>query len=74
MGAVKKDPTIVAESSPGEPQGTPLEKVATLSDVSMMADVQEHKYVRLTSPSGAVTEVPEGIVDALVESGYSKKK
>lgn len=74
MAGVKKDPTIIAESSPGEPSGEPLEKVFKLSDVSMLAEVQEPKYVRLASPTGAVTEVPEGIAQALLDSGYSKKK
>jgi len=31
------------------------------------------KMVKLKSPTGAVTEVPEGIVAALLDSGYKKK-
>jgi len=40
----------------------------------MVADVSKVKYVKVKSPLGSVTEVPEGIVGALVESGYSKSK
>ena len=40
----------------------------------MVADVSKVKYVKVKSPAGSVTEVPEGIVGALVESGYSKSK
>ena len=40
----------------------------------MVADVSKVKYVKVKSPLGAVSEVPEGIVDALLESGYSKSK
>lgn len=39
-----------------------------------IAKVDTVKTVKVTSPSGAVTEVPEGIVDALTDSGYSKSK
>jgi len=40
----------------------------------VLADVDQPKSVKLKSPAGSVTEVPESIVDALVESGYSKTK
>ena len=39
-----------------------------------LAKVDAPKVVKVKSPFGAVTEVPEGIVDALLESGYSKTK
>ena len=51
-----------------------LEKVGELTDPSVVADVEQVKTVKVKSPSGAVTEVPEGIVDALLDSGYSKTK
>ena len=38
------------------------------------ADVESVKTVKVKSPTGAVTEVPESILDALLESGYSKAK
>lgn len=40
----------------------------------MLAKVDEPKTVKVKSPAGSVTEVPEGIVDALLASGYSKSK
>lgn len=40
----------------------------------MLAKVDEPKTVKVKSPAGSVVEVPEGIVDALIESGYSKSK
>ena len=40
----------------------------------MLAKVDEPKTVKVKSPAGGVVEVPEGIVDALIESGYSKSK
>jgi hypothetical protein len=47
-------------------------KVTELTDPAMVADVDAPKTVKVKSPTGAVTEVPEGIVDALLDSGYSK--
>ena len=40
----------------------------------VIAKVDAPKTVKVKSPLGAVTEVPEGIVDALTDSGYSKTK
>lgn len=37
-----------------------------------MAD--EVKYVKVKSPTGAVTTVPESIVEALLAAGYTKTK
>jgi hypothetical protein len=50
------------------------EKVSELTDPAMVADVEQPKTVKVTSPTGAVTEVPEGIVQSLLDSGYSKSK
>jgi hypothetical protein len=48
--------------------------IVDATDPSVVAKVDEPKYVKVKSPAGDVTTVPEGIVDALVESGYSKTK
>lgn len=49
-----------------------LTKVSDLTDQSVVANVDAPKTVKVKSPSGAVTEVPADIVDALIDSGYSK--
>lgn len=51
-----------------------LTKVSDLTQPETVAEVETPKTVKVTSPLGHVTEVPEGIVDALVDSGYSKSK
>lgn len=38
------------------------------------APKDDTKYVRLVSPTGSETMVPEGIADALKDSGYSEAK
>ena len=38
------------------------------------ATVEDGEYVKVKSPFGDVTTVPVGILDALLESGYSKSK
>ena len=48
--------------------------IEELSDPGMLAKPGDVKYVTLTSPAGAKTEVPEGIVDALKDSGYKPVK
>lgn len=45
---------------------------ATAADVR--ATVEDGEYVKVKSPFGDVTTVPAGILDALLESGYSKSK
>lgn len=45
---------------------------ATADDVR--AAVEDGEYVKVKSPFGDVTTVPVGILDALLESGYSKSK
>jgi hypothetical protein len=49
-------------------------QVEEATDPNMVAKVDAPKTVKVTSPVGTTTEVPEGIVDALLESGYSKSK
>lgn len=51
-----------------------LTKISDLTAEENVAEVEEVKTIKVKSPLGAVTEVPEGIVDALLESGYSKSK
>lgn len=51
-----------------------VERIVEHSDPDMLAKVDAPKTVKVKSPAGTVTEVPEGIVDALLESGYSKNK
>lgn len=49
-------------------------RIEEATDPGVVADVKQPKMHKLKSPAGDVTEVPESIVDALLESGYSKSK
>jgi len=49
-----------------------LTRVTELTDPSVVENVEQPKLVRVTSPSGATTLVPEGILEALLDSGYTK--
>ena len=76
--AVKKaitteDLTKSAES-PSPSHEELVERVGEVTDPGMVADVESVKSVKVKSPWGVVTEVPEGIVAALLDSGYSKSK
>lgn len=51
-----------------------LTKVSDLTQPETVAEVESPNTVKVKSPLGAVTEVPEGIVEALLASGYSKSK
>jgi hypothetical protein len=51
-----------------------VEQVVEVTDPSMVAKVDAPKTVKVKSPAGTITEVPESIVEALVDSGYSKTK
>jgi hypothetical protein len=51
-----------------------VERVVEHTDPSTLAKVDAPKTVKVKSPAGTVTEVPEGIVGALLDSGYSKSK
>lgn len=48
--------------------------VEELSSPEILANPEQPKTVKVKSPTGSVTEVPESIVDALTDSGYSKSK
>jgi hypothetical protein len=58
--------------SPSLTRDQMVERIVEHSDPEMAAEVKERKSTKLTSPTGFVTEVPDELVDALVESGYSK--
>lgn len=52
-----------------------VEQVEEATDQEMVADTGSVKYVKMKDPfSGTVSTVPESIVDALLESGYTKSK
>lgn len=51
-----------------------LVKVSDLTDPAVVVKSDPTTTVKVKSPTGAVTEVPEGIVSALLDSGYSKIK
>ena len=59
------DPTTLEER---------VAQTSELTDPAVVADVEQPKTVKVKSPLGAVTEVPEGIVEALLDSGYTKSK
>lgn len=76
--AIKKatttdDLTKSAESASPSPEAL-VARVEEHTSSEMVAKVDGVKYVKVKSPAGSVSEVPEGIVDALLESGYSKSK
>lgn len=51
-----------------------VERIVEHTDESVVADVEQPKTVKVTAPTGESVEVPESIVDALLDSGYSKSK
>lgn len=59
----------------GPTEAERVEQIVELTDPAVVADVQAPKTVRVKNPwDGAITEVPESIVGALVDSGYTKTK
>jgi hypothetical protein len=76
--AVKKATTTEDLTASAESATPTLEErvaqTSELTDPAVVADVEQPKTVKVKSPLGAVTEVPEGIVEALLESGYTKSK
>ena len=67
------DLTETAEAA-GPTDAERVEQIAELTAPEMVADVKAPKTVKVTSPSGFVTEVPEGLAGMLLDSGYSKSK
>lgn len=51
-----------------------VERIVESTDPSVVAKVDEPKTHKVKAPTGEVVEVPESIVDALLDSGYSKSK
>ena len=77
--AVKKATTVddikVDNDAPAPPSHEELvARVAEVTDPEMVADVKDVDYVKVKSPAGFVTKVPAGIVDSLLQSGYTKGK
>ena len=76
--AVKKATTTEDLTASAESASPTLEEqvaqVSELTDPAVVAKVDQPKTVKVKSPAGFVSEVPEGIVDALLDSGYSKSK
>ena len=76
--AVKKATTTEDLTASAESATPTLEErvaqTSELTDPAVVADVEQAKTVKVKSPFGAVTEVPEGIVEALLDSGYTKSK
>lgn len=76
--AVKKATTTEDLTASAESATPTLEErvaqTSELTDPAVVADVEQPKTVKVKSPLGAVTEVPEGIVEALLDSGYTKSK
>jgi hypothetical protein len=76
--AVKKATTTsdVAVDNDATPP-TLDEQVAAIednTDAAIVADVDQPKTVKLKSPAGFVTEVPQDIAGALKDSGYKVAK
>lgn len=76
--AVKKATTTDDLTAKAEdPTPTRDELVAQVeeaTDPAVVANVKAVKTVKVKAPSGHVSEVPESIVKALLDSGYSKSK
>jgi hypothetical protein len=68
------DDLTATAQDPSPTQEDALASIEELTDPAVVAKVEQPKTVKVKSPLGAVTEVPEGIVDSLLDSGYSKSK
>ena len=66
LTASAEDPTPTREEL--------VEGVVEHSDKEALVDVDQPKTYKVKSPLGVVTEVPESILAALLDSGYSKTK
>ena len=84
MAAKKSDATTTADLSAEDLTASAentlptreqmVERVAEHTDPSVLAEVDQPKTVKVKAPTGETVEVPESIVDALLDSGYSKSK
>jgi hypothetical protein len=50
-----------------------IKKATTLSDLKQEAEPVAEGYTVLVGPAGSETTVPDSILDALLDSGYTKK-
>jgi hypothetical protein len=51
-----------------------IAEVVENTDESIVAEVEDVDYVKVKSPFGAVSTVPKGILEPLLDSGYVKSK
>lgn len=74
---VTNDDVAVEATAADVPVETFEDRVAAIDENTaddVRATVEDGEYVKVKSPFGDVTTVPAGILDALLESGYSKSK
>lgn len=74
---VTTDDVAVEATAADVPVETFEDRVAAIDENTaddVRATVEDGEYVKVKSPFGDVTTVPVGILDALLESGYSKSK
>jgi len=74
---VTTDDVAVEATADDVPVETFEDRVAAIDENTaddVRATVEDGEYVKVKSPFGDVTTVPVGILDALLESGYSKSK
>jgi len=74
---VTTDDVAVENTADDVPVETFEDRVAAIDENTaddVRATVEDGEYVKVKSPFGDVTTVPVGILDALLESGYSKSK
>lgn len=76
--AVRK-PTTTADLTSNADVAPPtfedqIAAVGDLTDAAMLAKVNSLKTIKVTSPAGVVTEVPQDILQALKDSGYKTGK
>jgi len=50
-----------------------IKKATTVSDLTEEAKPVADGYTVVVGPSGAETQVPDSILEALLDSGYTKK-
>lgn len=50
-----------------------IKKATTVADLTEAAPVVAEGYTVIVGPSGVASTVPDGIVEALLDSGYKRK-
>jgi len=74
---VTTDDVAVEATAGAVPVETFEDRVAAIDEntaADVRAPVEDGEYVKVKSPFGDVTTVPVGILDALLESGYTKSR